>query len=256
MNSDYSNDPRKALEASLTALALGELPEDQKRFLRQALATDPELARTFQAIEKTIALVRETESRPEGSPLEHPIALRLSGARREQLLQSFKTVHPQRFKESARRKVAWLVPIAAAAAFLAILSGLLLPSLARSKSRSIRPLAQRTTTESESVQGVAVAPTVRGINSVDYQSVPTSGGDGEKAGKLLAQQNFLAAPAPAPVPLELPPEGRVAGIPQYNIILPQEPKAEAAPFGWNYSIKEQRDWSATVSPSSNTEGAN
>jgi Mg-chelatase subunit ChlD len=256
MNTDHSNDPREALEASLTALALGELPEDQKRFLRQALASDPELAKRFQTIEKTIALVRETETKPADNPLEHPVALRLSEARREQLLQSFKTVHPQRFKEPARRRVSWLVPIAAAAALLAIVSGLLLPSLAGSKSRSIRTMAQGTTIKSETIQQIAAAtPTANAINSVDYQAVPTSGGDGEKAGKPLAQHEFLTA-APAPIPLESALKGRVAGGAQYNIVLPQESKDEAAPFGLDYSTKEQRDGYAAVAPSLTAETAN
>ena len=52
MNPELPTDPRKALESSLTALLLGELPDDQARFLRQAIATDPELAQTFDTLQR------------------------------------------------------------------------------------------------------------------------------------------------------------------------------------------------------------
>ena len=63
MNFEFPTDPRQALEASLTALLLGELPDDQARFLRQAIATDPELAAKYQV---TLGLVGDQALAREG----------------------------------------------------------------------------------------------------------------------------------------------------------------------------------------------
>ena len=62
MNFETPSDPRQALEPSLTALLLGELPEEQARFLLQAIATDPELARTFERLKSTTALLNQLNS--------------------------------------------------------------------------------------------------------------------------------------------------------------------------------------------------
>jgi len=43
---------------------LGELPADQAAALQQAMAQDPELAKLYERLKQTIALVRETESSP------------------------------------------------------------------------------------------------------------------------------------------------------------------------------------------------
>src|SRR5713101_5273718 len=58
---DTPIDPRQALEASLTALLLGELPPDQAEFLERAIAQDPALANQYERLKQTIQLVRETE---------------------------------------------------------------------------------------------------------------------------------------------------------------------------------------------------
>src|SRR5713226_6127941 len=103
MNPELPIDPRKALETSLTALLLDELPDDQARFLRQAVATDPELAKTFERLKKAVELVRETEAKPLEHPVSQPIGPKLSDHRREALLHRFKTVTPPQFERPARR---------------------------------------------------------------------------------------------------------------------------------------------------------
>jgi Mg-chelatase subunit ChlD len=144
MNPEFPTDPRKALEASLTALLFGELPDDQARFLRQAIATDPELAKIFERLKNTIDLVGEAEAKPSEAPSQQS-ALKLSQERREELLQRFKTVSPPQFVEPVRRNTSWLVSAAAAILLLATVGVLTLSVLSRSKSRL---MAQRDLNES------------------------------------------------------------------------------------------------------------
>ena len=142
MNPEQPTDPRQALEPSLTALLLGELPDDQERFVRQAIETDPELAKTFERLKQTTALIREIEA----PRLEPPAAIseppKLSDARRQELLQRFKTVHPSEFEASRRQNFSWVVPVAAAGVLTLFLAGFLLPHLSKS-----RALAQRSLQE-------------------------------------------------------------------------------------------------------------
>src|SRR5260370_10064327 len=84
MNPDSPIDPRQALEASLTALLLGELPPDQAAFLRHVMAGDPELAKIHQRLKQTIELVRETEATPATQPSRELTALKLSDERRRE----------------------------------------------------------------------------------------------------------------------------------------------------------------------------
>src|SRR5437899_1850148 len=126
-------DPRQALEASLTALILGELPADQAEFLQRALAQDPELSQQYERLKRTIELVRETEATPASEPIAKPAPLKLSDERREKLLGHFKTVSPKEFTAAPRRVPSWLVPMAAAIALLAVLASALLPTFSRAK---------------------------------------------------------------------------------------------------------------------------
>jgi Mg-chelatase subunit ChlD len=144
MNPENPTDPRQALEPSLTALLLGELPDDQARFVRQAIATDPELAKTFERLKQTTALIRETEARPIEEPAAPRVMPKLSEARRQELLNCFKTVQPEQFKNRARTNNSWLLPVAAAAVLTLVLASALLPALSRSKARS---MAELNTTE-------------------------------------------------------------------------------------------------------------
>ncbi|MGH7968093.1 MAG: anti-sigma factor family protein, partial [Limisphaerales bacterium] len=134
MSVEFPSDPREALEASLTALALGELTPDQEAFVRQAMAQDPDLAGRFERLKQTIDMVRVVEADPTGSPLEPPVALRLSDERRQALLQTFRTVTPPQFARERRRKINWAIPAAMAALFVVVVGVALLPALSRSKS--------------------------------------------------------------------------------------------------------------------------
>jgi Mg-chelatase subunit ChlD len=135
MSNDFPIDPREALEASLTALLLGELPADQAAFLRQTIARDPELAQQYERLKQTVELVRITTKTPVSEMSATAPALKLSEHRRDTLLQRFKTVTPKEFGERSRNKSLWLMPASIAAVFIAICGMLWLPALSKSKTR-------------------------------------------------------------------------------------------------------------------------
>src|ERR1035438_10930271 len=97
MNPDSPMDPRSALESSLTALLLGELPHEEAAALHQKLAQDAELAKLYERLKQTINLVRETLATPAAQTADQPTPLKLGDQRREKLLQHFKTVTPKEF---------------------------------------------------------------------------------------------------------------------------------------------------------------
>src|SRR6266404_3128937 len=105
-------DPRQALEASLTALILGELPSDQAEFLQRAIAGDPELCKQYERLKSTIGLLKETQVTLTTETAAQPARLKLSNERRQALLQRFKTISPQPFANVRRSSYSWLVPVA------------------------------------------------------------------------------------------------------------------------------------------------
>jgi Mg-chelatase subunit ChlD len=134
MSNDFPTDPREALEASLTALVLGELPADQAAFLRDAISRDPELARRYERLKQTVELVRVTAKTPVTEMPAPAPALKLSGNRRDALLQHFKTVTPKEFGERSRNKILWLIPASIAAVLISLCGMLWMPQLSKTKS--------------------------------------------------------------------------------------------------------------------------
>jgi anti-sigma factor RsiW len=78
MNPELPKDERAALESSLTALLLGELPHEQAAALHQKLAQDAELAKLYERLKQTINLVRETVASPAEQTASQPAPLKLS----------------------------------------------------------------------------------------------------------------------------------------------------------------------------------
>src|SRR4051794_34918202 len=103
MNPQKPRTPRQELEASLTALLLGELPADKAAELRELMAKDTELARLYERLEQTIGLVRETAAPAEQGTQSAPPEL--STKPREQLLQHFKTIAPKAFANPKGRPI-------------------------------------------------------------------------------------------------------------------------------------------------------
>lgn len=104
MSSDKPKTPREELEASLTALLLGELPAEKAAALRDLMAKDAELAKLYGRLEQAIGLVRETTASPEEKAVAQP-TLKMSGKKREQLLAHFKTVAPKEFERRKGREI-------------------------------------------------------------------------------------------------------------------------------------------------------
>ncbi len=117
-----SKDPRKELEASLTALLLGELPPDKAFELGRAIEQDAELAKLHERLKKTIGLVRETAANPVETVAAQPAPVKMAEERREKLLQHFKTVAPKQFARPARRRKFPIAELSMAAGFVALLA--------------------------------------------------------------------------------------------------------------------------------------
>src|SRR5688572_30711126 len=92
MNSEFSPTPQEELEAQITALFLGELPEEEAAVLRERIAGDSELRKLHTQIGMTIGLVKEAIASPQPAEIAAPEGLKLSEERREKLLASFKVI--------------------------------------------------------------------------------------------------------------------------------------------------------------------
>jgi Mg-chelatase subunit ChlD/anti-sigma factor RsiW len=132
--------PREQLEARLTALLLGELSPDEAAALREIISNDAQLAALHDRLKRTIELVRETAADPAELSAEPPAPRRLGEERRQKLLAQFKTVTPREFARPrpSRSPQRFLLEMAAVIAVVICLSGLLLPSLARTKAKAQR----------------------------------------------------------------------------------------------------------------------
>jgi Mg-chelatase subunit ChlD len=137
MNPDQPS--RAEIEARLTALLLGELPEDEARLLRWSIAQDAGLAKLHDQLKLTIGLVREATVKPtETAPL------KLSDERREKLRVHFKTPRPQKSQKSQksfwlkRLEISPLVTALVVVAIVALLAAMLLPTLSSAKHKSMR----------------------------------------------------------------------------------------------------------------------
>jgi Mg-chelatase subunit ChlD len=137
-------------ESRITALLLGELEPAAAAEMRAAIAQDPELARLHDQLKETIAWVRQTLGSPAGAavtPAGAPVPdgpgspLRLSDERRQRLLEQFQTLQPPRHaNQSARAPIhagSWQLTLALAAVMVGLLTltALILPGMARAKSK-------------------------------------------------------------------------------------------------------------------------
>ena len=122
---------------SLTALLLGELPAEKAAAVRSVIERDAELGRLYERLKLAIELVRETAARPVEQAAAQPAPVKLSEARREKLLQHFKTVAPKEFARPGRKRKWWL-EVGAAAALVALMAVLFFPIVSASKRGSSR----------------------------------------------------------------------------------------------------------------------
>ncbi len=157
MNSDFNPTPREELEARLTALLLGELPEADAEALRQQLAADPDLARFHAELARTISLVQESQSLA--------AQVNLSSPRREKLLEGFKLIQPAELATPAPKFSAWKTwgMLAAMAAFLFAMIDEMLPPMVKARSsfqRTHHTIASSAANEEESgpIPGTPASP--------------------------------------------------------------------------------------------------
>jgi anti-sigma factor RsiW/uncharacterized protein YegL len=211
MNPEMPHKPQDELESSLTALLLGELPHEEAAALHQKLAQDAELAKLYERLKHTINLVRETLATPAAQTADQPTPLKLSDQRRQKLLQHFKTVTPKEFIPPRRRAMPWLVPVGIAAVLVALMAATLLPTLSRSKSRSIGP-SFGTWSLSESV-ATAPAPAVATESSSEMAHLKDAQAERNVAVKELPQQIGEVAP-PAAVSVTARPAGSAIVLPK------------------------------------------
>ncbi len=135
MNPDQPS--RDEIEAKLTALLLGELPEEEARLLRWAVSQDAGLAKLHDQLELAIGLVRTAGKNPAATPGEH-VPLKLSDERRKKLLAHFQTPRPKELFWLKRIEVPPLVTVLVVVAVIAVLAAMMLPVLSTAKSRSSR----------------------------------------------------------------------------------------------------------------------
>ena len=132
MNPDFSQNDRDRLEAKLTTFLLGELPPDETVELCKAMDRDPELAKLYERLKRTVEFVRESAVEPASETAAPSAPLKLSDERRQKLIAQFKTITP---KEFIRKQpiIDRLVPWAIAAAAAILIGAITVPNFIRSR---------------------------------------------------------------------------------------------------------------------------
>ncbi len=254
MNPEFPTDPRKALEASLTALLLGELPDDQARFLRQAIATDPELAKTFERLKRTTELLEETVASPHKEPKPQPVGPKLCEQRREALLQRFKTVSPPQFEQPVRPRASWLVPAAAAVVLLMAVAGALLPAFSKAKNRS---QAQHTFMKSDdlkSLQRPGAASELAAVRSSREQLGEALRRSGDNGRPVQTEEFNFFKQAPAQMTASANSPVLPSAPEQTRIVLPIDNKSDSLTLGASVESEANPAWSISAGDHSLLEG--
>ncbi len=194
MNSEFPHTPREELEASITAMLLGELPSDKAFALGRAIEQDPELAKVYHRLKKTIELVHTAEKPDTNVTTANAPAPKLNEQRRQELLQHFKTVAPKEFVETPPQAgTKWMLEIAVAACILFLMAALLLPALSKAKSKSMAArtmasTATRTAKYDSSTRAASPDPANRAIaKSPARESRGFSGLDAKPGGAAGAE---------------------------------------------------------------------
>jgi Mg-chelatase subunit ChlD len=211
---------RDEIESRLTALLLGELPDDEARLLRWTIAQDPKLAKLRDQLELTIGLVRQVAANPVAEAAKSA-PLKFSDERRQKLLAHFQTPRAVAALPPIPREQSWfgskLVTALALVAVIAVLAAMLLPSLAaaKRKAQSVTLLSAKRMAEAEDKP---FSPGVSAISPATPMPMDTS----------LAPEP-VAAPTPTvspPVVAQNQPGQDLQGGTKTEIVLP---KADSTP---------------------------
>ncbi len=250
MNPDAPQPPPDEREARLTALLLGELPVAEAESLHAEIAADADLAKVFRRLSLAHELTRETVRSPEPKELAKPEALQLSAERRAALLAKFKTppanVVPLPKRERQPR-FDWRELIAVAAMLVAVVgaAGMLLPTLAKAKSKSQGLVGPQTS----DLLGESAA------RIVQTQSSPEPAEVAERIQPRIENEsrNQVLADTPAPVP---PPPSEPSQNPrQMDQVLDRRPgmvPAEKRSLAEAIPMEEEAGDVVAVDPSSVT----
>ena len=133
------NPSREHIEARITALLLGELPEAEAELLRWTIAQDANLQKLHDELKSAIVLVRETVKPGAGQVQEESAPLKLSDPRRAQLLAHFKTPRPGRLSWLRRIEAPLTRNLVAIAMILMVVGGiavLSIPNFVKSRATS------------------------------------------------------------------------------------------------------------------------
>ena len=213
---------REQIEARLTALLLGELPADEAELLRFTISQDAALKKLHDELASTIVLVREAAKTPGAAHGENSEALKLSEARRKQLLAHFQTPRqPEPLFWLKPIKIPNLVTALAVVALVAVVAAMFLPALASSKKKaqkiSAANFAKQQTLEMEYAKPDDLHANTA---SMDQSLTP-----------LAVAGDFPAAPSAAPAVVTVSPAPVIApppviAKPSMAIVLPPAEVAE------------------------------
>jgi Mg-chelatase subunit ChlD/type II secretory pathway pseudopilin PulG len=130
---------REQIEARITAMLLGELPDEEAMLLRWTISQDAALKKLHDELAQTIVLVRKVEKPADVAAGENKIPLKLSDDRRKKLLAHFQTPRSPASKELfwlKRIEISSLVTVLALLAIVGLIAAISIPNFVKARATS------------------------------------------------------------------------------------------------------------------------